>query len=122
MIAWPTYNGGLIGRVLRSTTWDSKPGVISDETRSGKRKVRAAHYKLPDEFSVVMHMTLPEYREFMSWWNNTCRKGLYTFAYPKINDNTGILAEYQFDPDSAIKIQNTSGDNLEISMNWMEAV
>jgi hypothetical protein len=121
MIAWPTYNDKLIGTVLRSSSWAAKPGVIADETRSGKLKVRMAHFKTPDRFSVIMHMTLPEYRVFASWWNNACRKGLYTFAYPKIDDNTGTLAEYQFDPESAIETKNTSGDNLEVSMNWLEA-
>jgi len=121
MIAWPSLNGKPVGVALRSTSWDTAPGVIADETRSGKLKVRAAHAKTPDGYSVVMHMTLPEYRVFMSWWENICRKGAYTFAYPKINDNTGVLAEYQFDPGSKITKQNTSGDNLEVSMNWLEA-
>jgi hypothetical protein len=79
------------------------------------------HIKIPDGFNITMHMTLPEYRVFDSWWKNTCRKGFYTFAYPKINDNTGTLVEYQFAPGSNPSIQNTSGDNLEISMAWMEA-
>jgi hypothetical protein len=114
------YDDKSIGLVLRSSTWDTKPGIISDETRSGKRKVRAAHFKISDKFDIVMHMTLPEYLIFMAWWKGTCRKGFYTFAYPKINDNSGILIEYQFDPDSVINIQNTSGDNLEIKMTWLE--
>jgi len=120
MIAWPLHNGKLIGRVLRSSSWETLPGIIADETRSGKRKVRMAHIKTPDVFSIVMHMTLPEYRAFMIWWENVCRKGVYTFAYPKINDNTGLLIEYQFDPESNISKSNTSGDNLEVSMVWME--
>lgn len=122
MIPWPTYNGKPVGRVLRSSTWETTPGIIADETRSGKRKVRAAHIKTPDVFSITMHMTLPEYLVFMTWWNNICRKGIYTFAYPKINDNTGMLIEYEFAPDANISKQNTSGDNLEVSMTWLEAV
>jgi hypothetical protein len=122
MIAWPTYNGKPVGIVLNSSSWETTPGVIADQTRSGKYVVRMNHIKIPDGFNIVMHMTLPEYRIFMSWWRNTCRKGVYTFAYPKIDDNTGVLKEYQFDPQSSPAIKNTSGDNLEVSMNWLEAV
>jgi len=121
MIEWPKYNGKLIGTVLRSSSWETTPGIIADKTRSGKFKVRINHVNIPDEFSVVMHMTLPEYLVLMNWWKNVCRKGFYTFAYPKIDDNTKVMAEYQFAPDTKPKIQNTSGDNLEIAMNWMEA-
>jgi hypothetical protein len=121
MIAWPTLNGKRIGTVLRSSSWDTSPGIIADETRSGKPKRRAAHIKTPDSFSVTMHMTLEEYRVFDAWWENTDRKGVYAFAYPKINDNTGETAEYEFAPGSAIGVKNTSALNLEISMSWQEA-
>ena len=121
MIAWPAFKGKPIGTVLRSSAWDTAPGIIADVARSGKRIVRANHIKSPDGFSVTMHMTLDEYREWDAWWKTVCRKGLHTFAYPKINDNTGALIEYQFDPESRPSIQNTSALNLEISMNWLEA-
>jgi len=121
LIAWPSINGKSIGMVLRSSSWETSPGILADQTRSGKFKVRAGHISIPDAYKVTMFMTLPEYREFMSWWKNVNRKGLFTFAYPKIDDNTGLLAEYQFVPNSNPSIQNTSGDNLEIEMNWMEA-
>jgi hypothetical protein len=68
-----------------------------------------------------MHMTLDEYRVFDVWWKTVCRRGAYTFAYPKINDDTGILVEYQFAPESSIGVSNTSALNLEITMSWMEA-
>jgi len=121
MIAWPAYNGKPIGTVLRSSAWESSPGIIADKTRSGKFKVRINHVNTPDTFSVVMHMTLPEYRVFKYWWKNICRKGFYTFAFPQIDDNTGVLVEYQFAPDSPVAPKNTSGYNLEVSMKWMEA-
>jgi len=121
MITWPAINGKLIGTVLRSTSWDHSLGIIADQTRSGKFKVRVNHAQAPDGFSVNMHMTLQEYRVFDSWWENSCRKGFYTFSYPKINDNTGVMAVYQFAPDSRPRIVNTSALNLEISMEWMEA-
>ncbi len=121
MISWPEYDGKMIGTVLRSSSWDTKTGIIADQTRSGKYKVRADHIKTPDGFNITMHMTLEEYRIFDHWWKNTNRKGVYTFAFPKINDNTGELREYQFASDSNPQIINTSGNNLEISMQWMEA-
>jgi hypothetical protein len=120
MIAWPTINGKRIGRVLRSSSWDTTPGFICDQTRSGKYKTRANHISAPDEFDITMHMTLPEYRVFNVWWKTVCRKGVYTFGYPKINDNTEVIVEYQFS-DTKPNISNTSGDNLEITMRWMEA-
>ena len=121
MIEWPKLNGKPVGLVLRDTTWESIPGIIADNTRSGKLKTRANHIKSPDEFKVVMHMTLPEYRVFDLWWRTICRKGAHTFGYPKINDNNRAIIEYQFVPESRIEKSNTSGDNLEITMQWMEA-
>jgi len=121
MVAWPTYNGKPIGKVLRPSSWEMTPGVIADLTRSGKFLTRPNHVKTPDSFSIVMHMTLPQYRVFKSWWKNVCRKGFFTFAFPQIDDDTGKLVEYQFAPDSAPAIKNTSGYNLEIEMSWMEA-
>jgi hypothetical protein len=121
VIAWPTLNGKRIGVVLRATTWDAPLGIIADQTRSGKLKRRINHVATPGSFNVVMHMTLPEYRIFRAWWVNTNRKGFYSFAYPRLNDTTGDLVAYEFAPDTNPSIQNTSGDNLEISMHWMEA-
>jgi hypothetical protein len=120
MIAWPALNGKPIGAVLRSSSWDKALGIIADQTRSGKFSVRVNHVKAPNEFSITMHMTLEEYRVFNNWWINSCRKGFYSFAFPKINDNTGTLVEYRFSHDSRPRVQNTSALNLEISMNWME--
>jgi hypothetical protein len=121
MIPWPTLNDKLVGTVLRSSSWGTNPGIIADETLSGKLTVRAAHIKKPDPFNIVMFMTLEEYRVFTAWWDNTDRRGVYTFSYPKINDNTGELKEYQFTPGSNISIKNTQALCLEISMNWQEA-
>ena len=121
MIAWPQLNGKPIGRVLTSSSWESPNGIIADVTRSGKRIARANHVKAPDAYSITMHMTLEEYRAFDSWWKDDCRKGVHTFSYPRINDNTGEMVEYQFSPDSGISVQNTSALNIELSMNWLEA-
>jgi hypothetical protein len=67
-----------------------------------------------------MHMTLDEYRVFKAWWINTDRKGVYTFAFPRIDDNTGETVEYQFVPNADISVNNTSAINLEITMQWQE--
>ena len=121
MIAWATLNGKPIGTVLKSSSWDHVTGVIADQTRSGKFSVRLNHIKAPNNFNIIMHMTLDEYRVFNNWWVNTCRKGFYSFAFPKINDNTEILVEYRFLPESRPRVHNTSALNLEISMDWIEA-
>jgi len=122
LIQWPTYNDKPIGIMLRSTNWNIPSGVIADQTRSGKYMARLAHVKKPKVFNVAMHMTLPEYRVFENWFENVCRKGLRPFWYPKINDNTGEMKQYQFSPDADITPANTSGDNLELSMVWTEAL
>ena len=120
MVAWASLNGKPVGRVLKSSSWEHSLGIIADQTRSGKFITRINHVKAPDGFDITMHMTLDEYRAFIYWWNNVCRRGFYTFAYPKINDNSGLLVEYQFSSDSNISVQNTSALNLEVSMVWLE--
>jgi hypothetical protein len=122
VISWPTLNGKLVGTALRSSSWSSSSGVIADETRSGKPKVRANHIKTPDAFTIIMHMTLEEYRVFDNWWKNINRKGVYTFSYPKIDDNTGEQVEYQFVPNTGPGTKNTSALNVEVSMNWQEVI
>ncbi len=121
MITWATLNGKMIGTILRSSSWNTEMGVIADQTRSGKMKTRIAHVNKPMRFTITMHMTLDEYRLFDTWFRLNCRKGFYTFAYPKVNDNSGTLVEYRFVPTSSFGIVNTSGDNLEISMEWETA-
>jgi len=121
MISWPTLNGKRIGTVLNSSSWESTPAVIADETRSGKLITRIGNTKTPDSFNVVMHMTLEEYRVFNSWWINVCRRSFFSFGYPKIDDDTGEIKEYKFDPKARIGKKNTSANNLEITMTWLEA-
>jgi len=122
LIQWPTYNGKPIGTVLRSTSWNIPNGIIADQTRSGKYTMRLAHIKKPKVFNITMHMTLPQYRVFEVWFETVCRKGLYPFWFPKVNDNTGVMKQYQFSHDADISPTNTSGDNMELSMVWMEAL
>jgi len=121
MIGWPSLNNKRIGTVLRSSSWDAAPAVIADQTRSGKFITRIGHVKTPDSFNITMHMTLEEYRVFKNWWVNSCRRGFFTFGYPEIDDNTGVIVEYQFEPGSKIGKINTSANNLEITMTWLDA-
>jgi len=121
MINWPSLNGKRIGTVLNSSSWDSTPAVIAEETRSGKLITRIGRVKTPDGFNITMHMTLEEYRIFNRWWVNVCRRGFFSFGFPKIDDDTGEIMEYKFDPKSKIGKKNTSANNLEITMVWLEA-
>jgi hypothetical protein len=96
--------------------------IIADQTRSGKFITRPNHIKKPKSFNIVMHMTLTEKRLFESWFVTVCREGLYPFSYPKVDDNTGELKAYQFDPQADPSWTNVGADNLEVSMVWQEAV
>jgi hypothetical protein len=118
MINWPT---GVNKKVLRSSSWGISPGVIADQTRSGKYKIRAAHRQKPVPFSVVFHMKETEYQLFLTWFNNDCQKGAVTFGFPRIDAKNGPITEYRFSPDSSIQVTNPSGDILEIQMGWETA-
>jgi hypothetical protein len=115
-VAWPTIEGQRIGKVLRSSTWGLELGVISDQTRSGKSKTRAGHTQTPNQFSITIRFTLDEYRVFVDWFNNICRKGVNSFAYPQIDDITGVLREYRI--TSASSVSNIAGHILDLQMGW----
>ena len=120
-VQWPSVNGKLIGTVLRETAWDMPLKIIADQTRSGKYTTRLAHLKKPKTFKIVMHMTLAQKRVFEDWYERICREGAYAFAYPRVDDNTGEIRAYQFDPQTDPGWSNTGADNMEVSMVWMEA-
>jgi hypothetical protein len=117
MVSWPE---GVRQTVLNSTSWDLPPGTIADQTRSGKYKVRAGHVTAPKSFSVTMRIYLNEYRIFESWYINTTRKGVLSFGFPKLNDNSGIIAEYRFNPGSALSISNPGALVIDVGMEWLE--
>jgi hypothetical protein len=121
LIAWAKHNGENIGTVLRTSDWAKPLGIIAEQTRSGGFKARAAHAKTPDAFNVVMQMTLEEYRYFIYWYEEIDRRGVYTFAYPKIDDNSGELVEYAFAENSEMNVNNISGDIVEVKMAWRKA-
>jgi len=122
VIPWPVHNGKLLGTVLRSSKWNSPLGIIADQTRSGKYITRLAHIRKPKTFNIVMHMTLAEKRVFENWFEYVCRKGLYPFGFPRVDDNTGEIRAYQFDPNTGLDWNNTGADNMECTMAWMEAL
>jgi hypothetical protein len=115
MIAWPI---GVNQNILRQSSWGLPSGVIADQTRSGKYQRRAAHYLKPLAFSVVFHMTEPEYQLFVAWYENNCRRGAVSFAFPRIDAKNGPLTEYWFSPGQDIQVSNVSGDILELQMSW----
>jgi hypothetical protein len=115
MIDWPS---GVNQKVLRQSSWGLPTGVIADQTMSGNRNTRSAHRRKPRPFAVVLHMTEPEYRLFDHWWENACRRGAFTFAFPRIDAKNGALTEYRFSPDQDIRVSNVSGDTLELQMQW----
>jgi hypothetical protein len=117
MIAWPD---GVNKKILRSSSWNLPLGVISDQMRSGKSKTRAGLVKSPMSLSVTMNMKLEEYLVFRNWFNNALRRGVFSFAFPQIDNNTGTIKEYRFAPDANISIKNPSGDIIELSMQWEE--
>jgi hypothetical protein len=117
MVGWPA---GVSKKVLRDTTWDLPSGVIADKTRSGKDKVRAGHASAPKSFRVILRMYLDEYRVFENWYINTTRKGALSFAFPKVNDNSGVIAEYRFAPGSNISVSNPGALILTVNMEWLE--
>lgn len=120
-VSWPKIDGKYIGTIQRDTTWNMPLKIIADQTRSGKYTTRGAHLKKPKTFNIVMHMTLAEKRVFEDWFVRVCREGLYAFAYPRVDDNTGDLRAYQFDPQTDPGWKNTGADNMEVTMIWLEA-
>lgn len=72
-------------------------------------------------FTVKMLFSYDEYLIFTEWYNNTCYKGLYSFAYPTI-DRFGVKTdkEYQFVAGTAPQYSNPSGKNIECTMSWEE--
>jgi hypothetical protein len=118
MVGWPK---GVRQKVLRDTTWELPSGTIADETRSGKYKVRAGHAMVSKPFKVMMRIPLEEYRIFEDWYIAVTRKGVFSFGFPKINDNSGVITEYRFNPGSSLSVSNPGGLILEVSMEWLEA-
>jgi hypothetical protein len=118
MVSWPS---GVRQKVLRDTTWELPSGTIADQTRSGKYKVRAGYASAPGLLRVMMRIPLEEYRILEDWYITVTRKGVFSFRFPKINDNSGVITEYRFNPGSSLSVSNPGGLILDVSMEWLEA-
>jgi hypothetical protein len=66
-------------------------------------------------------MYLEEYQLFENWYTYTTRKGVLTFGFPKVNDNSGNIREYRFTPGSRLSVSNPGGLVVDVSMQWEEA-
>jgi hypothetical protein len=65
-------------------------------------------------------MYLEEYRIFENWYTAVTRKGVLSFGFPKINDNSEIIKEYRFVPGSAPAVSSPGGLIVDVSMEWLE--
>ena len=117
MIEWPQ---NVNSRIRRETDWDVTVGVVADQTRSGKRKVRTAHSLAPNVFNVVMRFTVDEYKAFLTWFRNDLRKGALPFRFPKIDSDGKKKAVYIFASDSVLRFNNTSGKIIDARFVWEE--
>jgi hypothetical protein len=112
--------GSPVGSVLRPSTWNNPLGIIADQTRSGDFITRPGLVKTPRRINVVIQFTYEEYIIFDNWYENICRRGVYSFLYPKVNLKNGPLAEYAFDADADLEYGNPGGDMVEVRMVWLE--
>lgn len=117
-----SWNENVNTRVLRSGTSWSEPAVfIEDETRSGKRKRRLLASCEKRQFSVSMRFSMTEYEYFIDWYNKTTLKGVYAFAFPKIDSlDKGVMGVYRFTSDGLPSYNNNSGILIDVSMKWEE--
>lgn len=115
MRAWP---GGVNTKVRRDTTGTVPVGVTADETRCGRKRVRASNQLSPRTFSVTMMFTYDEFALFEDWFHGELRRGAESFLFPRINSPEGGLVEYRFTPGSSYGWENTSGKIVRVSMEW----
>lgn len=118
MIAWPA---GVNARARRGTSGQSPVGVKADETRCGRKKTRPSSQLAPKTFDVQMVFTLEEFRLFRAWFDGPCMRGAMSFAFPRIDDDTGDPVEYRFAAGSSWSWSNESGRIVRVTMQWEEA-
>ena len=117
MTEWPQ---NVNKKIRRGTDWDVSVGVIADQTRSGKRKVRSAHSLVPNVFNVTMRFTVDEYKTFINWFKNDLRKGALPFSFPRVDSDGEKKTVYIFASDSALRFSNPSGKVIEAHFVWEE--
>ena len=118
MVSWAS---GVNKTILRSgSSWNEVEGFIEDESLSGKTKRRIAHSMGKRVFSVTMRFTPTEYNTFTQWYNDVCKRGVFSFAFPKIDKTSQGDAEYRFAKGGQPSYSNLSGNMIECSMTWEE--
>lgn len=116
------WNENVNQKVRRSgTSWNEPTSFIEDETRSGKMKRRLSKSYSKREFSVKMRFSLTEYRYFRGWFENTLKRGVYAFHFPKIDsDNPSEISVYRFTSEGVPSYENSAGKIIDVSMKWEE--
>ena len=119
MVQWASGVNTIIRR--SGSTWNEVEGFIEDESLSGKTKRRIAHSMGKRPFSVVMQFSFSEYETFTQWYNETCRRGAYSFSFPQI-DKTGTVQnkEYRFAQGGQPSYSNPSSTTIDCTMTWEE--
>ena len=102
--------------------WEELEGFIEDETRSGKKKRRMAHYMGNRPFTLkITFKSVEDYENFHNWYQTVCLFGVNSFRYPKIDkDDSSVIAVYKFKKGGQPKYSNPSGKKIECSMEWEE--
>ena len=117
MIPWPE---GVNKHVLRDSTWHLPSGFVEDETRSGKKKRRAASTQTPETYKCILHMTKEEYEWFKVWYNIACRRGTLSFPLPMIDGGPNAPeVEYRFSKDG-VTGSNPGGGVVKLSFTLEE--
>lgn len=110
-------------KVLRETNWRESQGFLADTTRSGARKVRASNTAEKTNYSVKLRFpTLEDYKYFITWYNDTDKKGLFPFRFRDLQDveSSGKEKVYVFKESTGINITNVAGHIIDVSMEWQE--
>ena len=115
MIAWAN---GVNTKVRRGSSGQVPVGVLADKTRCGRKKTRPANQLEPKSFNVEMLFSLEEFRRFRDWFDVACMRGAISFAFPRIDDNTGDMVEYRFVPNTSYSWSNETGRLVKVSMQW----
>lgn len=66
-------------------------------------------------------MTLEQYQNFDSWYTDTCKYGLFSFRFPRIDsDNPAEFREYRFADGGSPQYSNVGGKIIDVAMGWVE--
>lgn len=117
-----SWDSGVNTKVLRNgTDWSEPDTIIEDKTRSGKQKRRLYASNEKRLFQVAFNFNMTEYANWITWFNNSIKRGMYSFDFPKIDslDKT-VMQEYRISKSGYPKYSNDSGKIIKCSMTWEE--